>query len=964
MSLLNSESVRQALSLASTGDINEKTQALAFLEEFQRSSESWTICMEILNENSPQQLPLQLFSAQTLRNKVTYDLNQLNIELESFKQSLLQILSIHNQRPVVTQLNVVLARLAVQWIDWKDPISEIIRVLTPTPATLLGFLRVLPEETRDASTTPLSQDEFDSRVHELINSIADDVMAFLINCVEMSSHEPNSNFQVRDILECLGSWCFEFSMNQLLNAHNLITLIFETLSMGTSHDAFDAAAECLIAILKESRDTENDSVIIELYKQIMSLKMHLLPNLDSVPRGDFDDPDLVEGITRIFVEAGESWSVFITRYPKDFEPLVATLLQLCCKNDDLDVAAYTFPFWFTLKQNLVLPRYREANKFYAPVFTELINGIIIHLQYPTDTFSSKESEDKFKEFRYYMGDVLKDCAAVVGTEASLAQPLAKINEALSQDCIWQRIEAPLFSLRTMAQEVSLHENNQLPEILRIICNLPEHPKIRYAATLVMGRYTEWTSKHPETLEMQLNYIFNGFQLATQDTFKGEDLIPAASQALMYFCTDCSKHLSGFIDQLIQFFLTVQKSTDIESQFELCQGLSAVIANQTPQKRIECLQQMTGHIFDELNLLLGQWKTKQGEISKLIADQADLLFALFEELKPQYEFPQQGNEPLLSLIEQIWSYFENLIMNEGAMLDEVIIDRATKLIRRIIEQFHQFIEPILENITKLLVLGYSKTGFGSYLWCSSSIIVIFGDDESFPIPPLLKDSVWLFALSQCETFVRNYDMIGKSSLNGYAELIMDFFTMTSDLIMFYPKQFILSDNLMGKIIEIAIDSITKLDNPDAYVLILRCVDDILSWGFRSPPISTVAIEVVPDNWRIQVLNEVVIERGRALIIALFVGLISAFESSVHSDATSCLVKVLRLSLDANNNDPSLCIEFLHHTVELLGHVTPKELENLQRTVISGLTNKDYRKVRGGISIFVSWFLKKNVKPRCS
>ena len=43
----------------------------------------------------------------------------------------------------------------------------------------------------------------------------------------------------------------------------------------------------------------------------------------------------------------------------------------------------------------------------------------------------------------------------------------------------------------------LKENTILPTIMSYLVQLPEHPKIRYAATLVLGRYTEWTSKHPE-----------------------------------------------------------------------------------------------------------------------------------------------------------------------------------------------------------------------------------------------------------------------------------------------------------------------------------------------------------------------------------------------------------------------------------------------------------------------------------
>ena len=78
------------------------------------------------------------------------------------------------------------------------------------------------------------------------------------------------------------------------------------------------------------------------------------------------------------------------------------------------------------------------------------------------------------------------------------------------------------------------EERVVPEVMKLLVNLPEHDKIRYAATLVLGRYTEWTAKHPEYLEFQLNYISSGFEN------QSKDVMSAAAQALKHFCQDCKK----------------------------------------------------------------------------------------------------------------------------------------------------------------------------------------------------------------------------------------------------------------------------------------------------------------------------------------------------------------------------------------------------------------------------------------
>ncbi|KAI8392944.1 Importin-beta N-terminal domain [Nakaseomyces glabratus] len=948
--------------ISSNNSQDEKNKALQYLEQFQRSSEAWMICHDILNNNSTEQsLELQIFAAQTLRNKVTYDLTQLGDNLSSFKDSVLQMLTSHNNNLVITQLNVALARLSIQYLNWKNPIQEIITVLNPYPVALLGFLRVLPEETLDIGSTPLTEDEFNSRIHELINTIAQDVLQFLITCAE-NIRSGNSSIKLDHVLKCISSWSFEFSVDQLVSVTPLMNLIFDALLNGNEDhpDIFDAAVDCLCVVLKESRDASNDQMVLALYEKLIELQQKLLPDLESVSAdNDSWDPDLLEGLTRLFVEAGEAWSVFVSKSPEIFRPLVKVILLLSCKNTDLDVVAYTFQFWFTLRQNLVLPRYQKSKLAYTDLYLDLINGIILHLRYPDEQFSSKEEEDKFKDFRYHMGDVLKDCTAVVGTSKALTQPLDALNIAISSNSSWQYIEAPLFSMRTMAQEISLTENKLLPQIMQIICTLPEHPKVRYASTLVLGRYTEWTSKHPETLELQIQYILNGFQQASAGD---KELIPASAHALMYFCSDCAELLSSFVDQLIEFFFNVQESIDIESQFELCQGLSAVINKQDGPILITTFQKLLDQNLNKTNSLITKWKQNPSEFSRLIADQIDLLYALFEELKPKFHYPAQGADPLLPQIELIWTTLRSLLIEHGALTDEQIAERTSKFLRRLFENYHIFCESILPSVAEVLVQGYSSTGFGSYLWCSGSVIVIFGDDESFPVSPQLKDSVWNFALSQCQTFMVNFNKINQRELKNYHDLVMDFFSMISDLLMFYPENFIFSTELIQQILKVAELSLTNIEQYDTYILIIRFIDDLISWGFKTPPISTLAIELVPDEWRKSILETVIVKNGSILIDSFFVGIIYKFDSSAHSDAISTIVKCLRLAFEGNNNQPDVIVGWLEHACLTLGNVDLKEKERLLTEVVRGLNRRDFRKVREGVRFFVEWYLRKNVNSR--
>ena len=90
----------------------------------------------------------------------------------------------------------------------------------------------------------------------------------------------------------------------------------------------------------------------------------------------------------------------ICKSPQLFRSMVTVLLLLTC-TEKLG-SGYRVVYVPLLVQFetvlLVLERYQESKKYYTDIFIELINGIISHLEYPLNQFSSKESEDKFKEF--------------------------------------------------------------------------------------------------------------------------------------------------------------------------------------------------------------------------------------------------------------------------------------------------------------------------------------------------------------------------------------------------------------------------------------------------------------------------------------------------------------------------------------------------------------------------------------
>lgn len=387
------------------------------------------------------------------------------------------------------------------------------------------------------------------------------------------------------LLDCITSWLREIPINEVVGSP-LLTSITNALS---SDDAFDSAVECLSAIFRETRDVDECMDTIQtLYPRIMSVR----PRISEA--AEAEDAETLRGVTRVFAEAGEAWVVLIARLPDEFRGLVEAVLECASRDQGRDAISLTFNFWYELKQYLVLDNYIEARAKLADLFSRLVDVMINHLQFPKpdsgnekDLFEGdREQEDRFREFRHQMGDVLKDCCETIGVNECLQKSYSLIKTWMSQNAStssngripnWQALEAPLFSLRAMGRMVPPDEKIMLPQLIPLIIQIPDHEKVRFQAVMALGRYTEWTSRHPDTLQPQLDFIMAAF------SHPSKEVVQAAAVSFRFFCDDCAELLKGFVDQLQPFYQSAIKTLPSPSQEEITSGFGAVLAKQSIDK---------------------------------------------------------------------------------------------------------------------------------------------------------------------------------------------------------------------------------------------------------------------------------------------------------------------------------------------------------------------------------------------
>lgn len=390
------------------------------------------------------------------------------------------------------------------------------------------------------------------------------------------------------VFETLSSW---INAGEIVPTQIVQTPLFEAAFQALPSDQlFDAAVDVLCDLIHETQEVEDN---MEVVQQIVPRVVELRSQLEVHK----EDPDRIRGYCRILCEAGECYKDLIVRHPDQLISLVESI-SACAAYPDLEIVPITFNFWYNLATTLGRqppdPQYRPILQIYA----NLQSVIIGHLQFPGDNEQQTAQErDEFRVFRHRMGDTLKDCCHVLGASTCLQRSYDMVTSALSQPSpSWQEIEAPLFSMRSMGAQVDPEDDEILPQIMDMLPKLPDHPRIRYAAILVISRYTQWIDRHPENLAFQLQYISAGFDMAE------EEVSAAAAQAMKFMCQDCNQHLVPFLPQLHAFITTVGDKLDQADMVEVCEAIGYVILSMEAEQAAAALRQFCEPLIAKVQIV--------------------------------------------------------------------------------------------------------------------------------------------------------------------------------------------------------------------------------------------------------------------------------------------------------------------------------------------------------------------------
>ena len=401
-------------------------------------------------------------------------------------------------------------------------------------------------------------------------------------------------------MECLAAWLKEIPLAEVVKTP-LLDMVIGALD---NDNCFDAAVECFSIMFRDTSDNhESLDVIKILYPRILALRPKITEYANA------HDEECFKGITRLFTEAGENWTVIIAQEPEEYESLVEAILECCAKDEDRGSLGMTFDFWYELSLLLTSNRYFRSKQRLDRLYQILWDVMVKHLEYPRgsekDLFDGdRDAEEKFRSFRHLIGDVLKDCCEVVGIPECLHKVFFSMRDWIgkyasqvttAQVPNWQALEAPLFALRALGRMVPPDESKVLHQIIPILVQIPDHEKLRFQAILAIGRYTEWTRDHHEFLPAQLQFVLEGFDNPSAE------VVRASALSLRFFGVDCFHYLKEEVANLHSFYNSKLDRLPSGSQEEVTEGVACVLGALDPSEIYDALKSFCDPIIERLKI---------------------------------------------------------------------------------------------------------------------------------------------------------------------------------------------------------------------------------------------------------------------------------------------------------------------------------------------------------------------------
>ncbi|XP_023942284.1 transportin-3 [Bicyclus anynana] len=860
------DTIYQAISaLYDNPNGNEKEKASTWLGDVQKSIHSWKVADQLLQQKKDVQSCF--FAAQTMRSKVQHNLSELPQEaVVSLRDSLvahLEGITPDTSPPILTQLSLALADLALQMLTWQNCVSDLIKLFSnKNYFVLLEILTVLPQEI-DSSSLKLGENRREEIKSEL-RANSQDVTFFLKECINSN---PNSHIALK-IIKCMTSWIQVKAISiQEVPQNAVIGFSLQVLQDHTSINMLhDAASDCICAILhcleNNSNNTEVEQLLFDNVSKLETSYHMVVAH---------EEEEKAANYARVFTELAETFLGKIILSTANgsahFAMRALELVLMCVGHHDYEVAKITFNLWYRLSEEVYERDYQPLTDAFKPHIERLIEALARHCQCEPDLMQLPE-EDEFFDFRMKVMELIKDVVFIVSSSCVFRQMFATLQADLS----WEQTEAALFIMQAVAKNILPEEYEYVPKVVEAILSMPEnsHPAVRKTCILLLGELCDWIERHPECLEASLQHLIRALH--------DQKLANAAAVALQSICQACRSHAAPHASTLLQAArLADELELPLHTSSTLMRALAAAIGRLPHDQLTVAMREATALQLGGLRALLAGGKELRKGTSADPVLWLDRLAALFRDVDvlpaagaPPTAPPAHSAHPAVPAFRDAWPVV-NDVMNKYVS-DGRVMERACRCVRFMVRGCGRPAAALLPALAAALPQLYAARAHSCVLYLCAVLCDALDAPDARPALARLLHAVLPRALALLDA---------PAALRDNPDTVDDLFRLCVRYLQRNPSALVEGDTL-GPVLQCAVAA-CALDHSDANCSLMKFLQDL----------TRLAASTRTDDQHLKgLVSAALMQYGETLTYALLEASVLHLHSYMLSEVADVLLEMLQ------------------------------------------------------------------------
>ncbi|XP_078656560.1 importin-13-like isoform X1 [Branchiostoma floridae x Branchiostoma belcheri] len=726
-------------------NVSVKDAAQKWLMAAQVSQQAWQFCWVLLQKDKAAEV--QFFGANALYIKISHHWAELpadhyaNLRTQLFQQILAFAAG---PRMVLTRLCVALSAFALNTMPevWPEAVKGILDTFQQATSTelspsqrcgaLLELLTVLPEQ---HNTTCLAQSRRGTVRHAMQGGLPY-VLPLLQNLLEQQS--PLDVQQ--QALKCFSSWVtFGVPLNEV---EGLTNLAFKAVR---SPELFDVAIDALVNVVLQPMAYKYPNTVQKFLPQVLQLQDMLETAIKD------KDMDTCNGLCRLAVAIGENHSKVLlesTGQHKQNSLELIKIIMMCTGIPgrypvDETASDMTFSFWYILQDDMIASEpqvFQDHCAYFIPLYMNLVEILLIKVQYPPDAeYSSWTAEEK-EQFRCYRQDIADTLVYAFNLlrDSLLNFLYAMLSTILQQDRkqqeeTWQPTEGCLHAFLSIGESVDPEECSDqcILNMFNLIPKVPiTHVRLAETTLYTIGAYAEWLNSHPELLSGLIPLILSGFT--------NPDLTLSSTLTLKDVAQECSKNMQPYANDILsacQNALTgnVMKAKD---SIRLMHAVGSLLSVLPVQDILNYLHAILGPHVQQLEASLNEQpsaSSKATVIQKL--NMLSMLFSALDIRRPESEEAEKRQpkpradepQPVLLVLQQVYPIVQRLVSQWIA--DTGVIEAVCEMFKRAVRTLQDEIAPMTAQLSELLVQVYNAIPQSSVLDMAKQLLTLFHSSES-------------------------------------------------------------------------------------------------------------------------------------------------------------------------------------------------------------------------------------------